>query len=230
MRRRWMQGRMGVASKNLDSGEVFIRLCATMRELAYSQPRPQVMAIDIPIGLTECGPRECDLEARRLLGVGRASSVFPAPIRPVLAAATYPEACRIRQQVEGKKMSKQAWLITPKIREVDALMREDSELRRRAREIHPEVCFYFLAGRRPMTYSKKSKMGQEERRRLLEPNFGQRLREALEQRGKLACAVDDVLDAFAALWTAERIATGLAQTIPTEPPKDTYGLRMEINA
>jgi len=33
-----------------------------------------IVAIDVPIGLTECGPRECDVEARRMLGSPRASN------------------------------------------------------------------------------------------------------------------------------------------------------------
>jgi predicted RNase H-like nuclease len=82
----------------------------------------------MPIGLPERGPRACDLEARRLLGPGRASSVFPAPIRPVLVATSYDDACQIRLQVEGKKLSRQAWVIVPKIREVDDMLRDNSEL------------------------------------------------------------------------------------------------------
>ncbi len=68
----------------------------------------EVIAIDIPIGLPETGPRECDVLARRLLGRARASSVFPAPIRAVLGAKDYQQACAIRHKIEGKKMSKQA--------------------------------------------------------------------------------------------------------------------------
>jgi predicted RNase H-like nuclease len=44
------------------------------------------IAIDIPIGLTDAGSREIDVMTRGLLGASR-SSVFPAPIRPVLDAA-----------------------------------------------------------------------------------------------------------------------------------------------
>ena len=39
---------------------------------------------------------------------------------------------------------------------------------------------------------------------------------------------DDLLDAFAALWTAERILRGEAITVPKVPPEDRYGLRMEM--
>lgn len=219
-----------VISKDLDSGCVSWRLCSTAHELTYSQPRPRIIALDIPIGLPEAGPRDCDLEARRLLGPGRASSVFPAPIRPVLAATSYDNACQIRFQVEGKKMSLQAWAIVPKIRAVDELLRQDSELCGRVHEVHPEVSFYFLAGKRPLQHGKKRKIGREERRKLLEPIFGQWLQAALTERSKLGSTEDDILDAFVALWTAERIASGVSQTIPSAPPRDTFGLRMEMVA
>lgn len=56
-----------------------------------------VLAIDIPIGLTTSGPRDCDVLARRRLGP-RASSVFPAAIRPVLSAQTYEDANQFRKR------------------------------------------------------------------------------------------------------------------------------------
>jgi len=41
-------------------------------------------------------------------------------------------------------------------------------------------------------------------------------------------ASDDILDAFAALWTAERIINRDAQSLPEEPPVDSAGLPMRI--
>src|SRR5687768_4415737 len=57
-----------------------------------------LVAMDIPIGLTDIGPRSCDVAARKFLKAPRASSVFPAPIRPVLRAETYEDARRIHQE------------------------------------------------------------------------------------------------------------------------------------
>jgi hypothetical protein len=47
---------------------------------------------------------------------------------------------------------------------------------------------------------------------------------------ELEVADDDILDAFAALWTAERIAPGEAVTLPEVPPRDRHGLPMEMVA
>jgi predicted RNase H-like nuclease len=98
-----------------------------------------IIALDVPIGLPDRGSRKCDVAARKLLGVGRASSVFPAPIRPLLEATSHVEACSIREAVEGKRISIQTWAIISKILEVDTAMRASSDLRKRVREVHPEV-------------------------------------------------------------------------------------------
>lgn len=219
-----------VICKDLDAGAVWWHLRPTAQEIAYGQPSPQVVAIDIPIGLPESGPRACDVEARRLLRAGRASAVFTAPIRPVLSAATYDDACRIRLRVEGKRLSRQSWAITARVREVDDLLRKDAELQAMFYEVHPEVSFCLLAGGRPLQHSKKDPAGREERRRLLEPAFGGFLQAALAERRDLGSLEDDVLDAFAALWTAERIARGMFSALPAAPERDSCGISMQILA
>jgi predicted RNase H-like nuclease len=217
--------------RDLDTEAVSWRLCNTAHELMYGEPAPQVIAIDIPIGLPDRGSRPCDQQARRLLGPGRGSSVFPAPIRPVLAATSYMEACQIGLQVEGKKLSRQAWAICYKIRDVDQLIHQDPGLKARVSEVHPEVSFYFLAGNRPLQHNKKRKEGRTERQKLLEDVFGEQLHDVLAQcRERKKVGEDDILDAFVALWTAERITSGKAQTIPPVPPEDSFGLPMQIVA
>ena len=49
-----------------------------------------LIGIDMPIGLSDDGPRACDVAARKLMGRA-GSSVFPAPLRPVLACTSYAE-------------------------------------------------------------------------------------------------------------------------------------------
>ena len=219
-----------LVTKDLKSGCISYKLCRSTHDLFFNASSLDVLALDIPIGLTDKGPRNCDLQARRLLKAGRASSVFPAPIRPVLSAICHEQASQLRFEAEGKRMTVQAWAIVEKIREVDEILQTDTEVRNRVREVHPEVCFYFLAGENPCQYSKKKEIGREERRNLLMPLFNGDLESALAHRRKFRCAEDDILDAFAALWTAERIATGKAQSIPVEPERDSSGLRMEIVA
>jgi predicted RNase H-like nuclease len=93
-----------------------------------------LILIDIPIGLPFKKPRACDLEARKLLGRGRASSVFPPPCREALAAKTYEEACEINKKVLGKKISLQTYHISKKIKEVDDFLLSNPHARQKIRE------------------------------------------------------------------------------------------------
>jgi len=208
-------------------GPVEVRCVATAAGLFAVAPRPDVFAIDIPIGLTETGARRCDEEARALLGPRR-TSVFPAPIRAVLEARDLAEGRAISRKVQGKSISSQLWSIVPKIREVDALLRADPSARRCVREVHPEVSFAAWNGK-PMQHPKKSAAGRAERRALVDGYFGGDAFDAVRRQLRVRdVAHDDVLDAFAALWTAERILRGEARTVPAEPPVDAVGQRMEI--
>ncbi len=83
-----------------------------------------LICVDIPIGLLDVpGQRACDVEARRLLGRGRASSVFPPPSRRSLSFAEYREASDVNFQITERRLSKQSFNISPKVREVDGLMK-----------------------------------------------------------------------------------------------------------
>jgi predicted RNase H-like nuclease len=213
-----------------ERGVIRARRIARLEELFLESPAPEVVAVDIPIGLPESGARACDAEARHLLGPKRGSSVFPAPPRALLAAKTYEEAGRLRERLEGKRISKQTWLIVPKIAEVDAFLRRSSAARAATHEVHPEVSFYYLNGERPVLEPKRKPAGQAERLELLRGWCGSAIDGALAYRGRLGCGADDVLDAFAALWTAERIAAEKAVTHPENPELDAHGLAMSISA
>jgi predicted RNase H-like nuclease len=183
----------------------------------------------VPIGLVERGARLCDADARRLLGPRR-SSVFRAPIRPILGATSQTQASSIGRRVEGKGVSIQTWLIVPKIIEVDGCLRADPPRREIVREVHPEVSFFFLNGKRPVDAAKKTADGQAARLSLLSKWAGASIVDAFASRRELGCKADDIVDALAALWTAERIACGIAISIPVKPPLDACGLRMEMVA
>jgi len=144
--------------------------------------KAEVIAIDIPIGLTDKGPRECDREARRRLGALRRSSVFPAPLRPALAAESRLQASEITTQADGRRVSAQAFGIFRKVREVDDALRADPDLGSRVFEVHPELSFWAWNGERAMRERKKSPAGKAERRRLIEAHFGLRIIEEVRTR------------------------------------------------
>jgi len=190
-----------------------------------------LIAIDMPIGFSDEGARACDLAARRLLGRPRASSVFPAPCRAALGAATYQRACALSRRTLGVALSRETFNILPKIRQVDALM--TPALQEFVREVHPEVVFALLAGRgRGLRHAKRTAEGERERRRWLRrfaPPFDP---EAVRRRlGRARVARDDVVDAVACLVAASRIRRGEARVLPEGAVTcDARGLRMEIVA
>lgn len=218
-----------IARLELSTGSLRVELAADAHALAAATEDCAVVAIDIPIGLPDSGPRVCDRQARELLAERR-SSVFPAPPRPVLAADDYGQACAISQDVDGKKISRQAWNITPRIADVDALLAERPELRTRFFEVHPELCFRAMNSGIPMHHPKRRALGRDERRRLLARYLrAERVDLLFEELVRAAAAEDDLADALAAAWTAARIQRGTAHRIPTlRTPTDARELPMQI--
>jgi len=210
------------------SGELAFDVVETPEALLTREPRPALVALDIPIGLPATGSRQCDVEARSLLGPRR-TSVFPAPLRPALRAASREEASAITARIHGKRVSIQAWAIHPRIRAVDRWLASDPLARCAVREVHPEVSFLEWNGGRPMRWSKKTRDGRAERCALATAWLGEEaLRRARDELPRKGVAPDDILDAIAALWTAHRIAEGTARTLPASPPRDETGLPMQI--
>jgi len=197
----------------------------SFREVLSNTVDCLLVCVDIPIGLSsDTKPRRCDVAARKLLG-RRASSVFPAPIRPCLSAADYVSACKVNFERTGKKLSKQSFALLKKIHEVDDLM--SPALQERVREIHPEVLFWALNGNQPMPHNKKAVPGQAQRHKLLEGVLAD-MDSVLAQAPPRGYVMDDALDALAAAWTAGRTVLGKAKTLPERPELDSKGLRMEI--
>jgi len=220
-----------VALALLDAGHRLSRLrfilCPRFEAVLSLTPAPQIIAIDMPIGLLdtpEPGGRDCDQLARRLLR-RRSSSVFSPPSRSVLQATHY-------DRVRGHGMSRQAFGILPKIREVDGLITPAHQTT--VYEAHPELAFMYLAGA-PMQRNKKSTAGREERlkalRRASNPRYASlpsALQRALRTYTRRQVAHDDLLDACVLLTTSHRLATAQAQRLPATPALDARGLRMEI--
>lgn len=215
------------------AGDWHVTLMAQAQQLAQLAQYKRLMLVDMPIGLpgsSAPGPRQCDTEARRLLGVPRSSSVFPVPCRAALTATTYPDALRINRQQVGRGISQQAWNIAPKIAQLDGLLRRQPGLKSRLRECHPEVCFWALNGQRAMGFNKKRPQGRDERVRVLQrflPQTQEILEYGASQYRRRDVANDDVIDALVVALTA-RLGYGRLQTLPAEPPCDEAGLAMEI--
>jgi predicted RNase H-like nuclease len=180
----------------------------------------QLIGIDMPIGLSDDGVRACDVEARRRL-TGAASSVFPAPVRPVLRATTYDEARTTSLAASGRSLSVQTFALVPAIRSLDDALGDPAYPR--VHEVHPELSFRALDGR--VTDRKASGRGLAQRIRALEA--------VMDVLDALAVAperlpVVDALDACAAAWSAQRICEGHAESVG-DGRRDSRGRPMRIS-
>jgi predicted RNase H-like nuclease len=241
MSQHWIAGADGcpagwiVARRRVGEGAVTVDILPRLARLFDGEAAPQVLAVDMPIGLPEVvgqGGRGPEKVVRPLLG-GRQSSVFPVPSRAAVYAAEYREACAVAVTTSDppKKVSKQCFHLFPKIREVDGLLREQPALTPRVFEVHPEVAFWRLNGERALAEPKKVKSrpwpaGLAERRGIL---VGAGLPKAIvEARPPAGAAIDDLLDALANLMVAERILRGEARPFPDPPGRDSFGLPVAI--
>jgi predicted RNase H-like nuclease len=205
----------GWATVNYKEG--LMRVCRIERlaNIFEHPPYPDIVAVDIPIGLLdayEIGGRECDSKARRDLGP-RGSSVFVPPVRAVLNARSFEEACELSRasSKHDKALSKQTWEIVPKIKEADELLRLKPHLGSIIREVHPEICFLELVGE-PMEFAKSKLAGRAERRNALaRADFN--VDAIIDQGRRERLSMVDTLDALVACWSAKRLVTGKGRRI-----------------
>jgi predicted RNase H-like nuclease len=172
-------------------------------------PDVDLVAIDMPIGLSEDGVRACDVQARdRLRHTGAASSVFPAPVRAVLAAGDYAAARELsRAATSGDQApSAQTYQLVAAIRQLDDALGDPPT--DRVVEVHPELAF--RCGLGAVSDRKGTARGTVQRLRAL--------RDVMDVEEALADAppgvpVIDALDACAAAWSAQRLAEGRAECV-----------------
>jgi predicted RNase H-like nuclease len=224
-----------VAFVRASGDEARLRVVARFEDVVMAEEAPSIIAVDMPIGLPDrIGPggRGPEAAVRPLLG-GRQSSVFSVPSRAAVEAPDYAQACAIAFATSDppRKVSKQLFMIVPRIREVDAVLRSNPAILRRVFESHPELAFWRLNGRSALDEPKKIRgkphpAGLALRRRLLlAGGFPQPLVDAVPPRG---AAADDLLDALACAQTARRLHSGNAESFPASPARDRFALPIAI--
>jgi predicted RNase H-like nuclease len=176
-----------------------------------------LVGIDMPIGLLDGPPRACDVAARKFLERA-GSSVFPAPPRAALAHADYRSALDAARAATGRGISKQTFNIMPKVAELDRLV--DSANHHSIVEVHPECSFKTLNGDESLP-SKKSSEGKNIRRQLLSDHF------AIPSTAPQGASIDDMLDAYAVLWSAMRFQRG-EHRVFGDGQRDARGIEMRI--
>jgi len=186
-------------------------------------PGAEVIGIDMPIGLPENASRACDEEARRRLrGLGAGSSVFPTPVRAVLATDDYAEARALSRAATSppRAPSAQAFQLVRSIRALDDAL--GAPPLGHVREVHPELAFRTLDPR--VRDPKVTARGLAQRLAALRAAMD--VDDALLDAPARVPAVD-ALDACAAAWSAQRIVDGTAESVGDDV-RDARGRPMRI--
>lgn len=218
--------------------EVVVKSATTFAQALGLCDGVAVIGVDMPIGLPATaarGGRACDREARKVLGPKKGPCVFPTPCRQALLAECFHEANEISRASSQANIgiSKQSFAIFGKLREVDDEL--VPALQQRVREVHPELSFtalrdQFARHEKSLAFlaPKKKLKGREQREQLLQLGGFDDLTSLIATGKAVGAAPDDTLDACAAACTAELIVQGRERTLPSAPPVDGMGLRMEI--
>ncbi len=185
-------------------------------------PAVEVVGIDMPIGLSDDGVRACDVEARRRLGRA-GSSVFPTPVRAVLATDDYAEARALSRASTDppRAPSAQSFQLVKAIRSLDDALGDPPA--DHVVEVHPELAFRALDPE--LSDAKATARGMA--RRLAALRTVMDVDAALLAAPPRVPAVD-ALDACAAAWSARRIADGTAECVG-DGATDARGRPMRIS-
>jgi predicted RNase H-like nuclease len=185
-------------------------------------PAVEVVGIDMPIGLSDDGVRACDVEARRRLGRA-GSSVFPTPVRAVLATDDYAEARALSRAATDppRAPSAQSFQLVKAIRSLDDALGDPPA--DHVVEVHPELAFRALDPE--LSDAKATARGMA--RRLAALRTVMDVDAALLAAPPRVPAVD-ALDACAAAWSARRIADGTAKCVG-DGATDARGRPMRIS-
>jgi predicted RNase H-like nuclease len=218
-----------------------VRAYPNITELWAAERDCELILIDIPVGLPnrDMPRRNCDGEARTLLGFPRRSSVFSPPGLAAFNAGTHPGASEANRNEIGVGLSIQSWAILPKIQEVDDFLIINNPARNIIRECHPELCFWGLSGlafgeQNAVDANKKTPEGRKVRMEILRQLDPLALADdiliyAKRRYLRRDVARDDIIDAMAAAFTARLRPGGLA-ALPNiaERQVDEHDLPMEM--
>jgi len=138
----------------------------------------------------------------------------------VLKAKSFEEAKEIEQQNSKppKKLTKQVFNLLCKIRQLDAIAASYSGI---IFECHPEVSFWAMNNKAEMSSPKRKPHGFDERCKILVQNKYEHSFLTTRVGSYEEHSRDDLTDACAAAWTAERIFRRTALRFPAKPANES---------
>jgi predicted RNase H-like nuclease len=184
-----------------------------------------VIAVDMPIGLSRNGVRQCEVEARKVISP-HGSRVFKTVPRGALKfpQKDWQKANQWSKQQGYGGISKQIWAIRPKIIEIDRAI--TPALQSRVYEAHPELAFARVNGE--ALKSKHTVEGLAARKHILQRAGFADLDAWLQRLRGTGAKADDLFDACILVLTARSLLQTTAKLVPAIPETDSRGLRMAI--
>ncbi len=224
--------RAGWLAVTHDAAGFGFQVFRTMEDLVLALSDAALILVDMPIGLPSSSHpyRQCERDARKLLG-SRASSVFSTPCRNAVHASDIDAARLANINEMAKSLSAQSWGICSKIAEVDRFLCKAGSPLQPIREVHPEVCFWGLNGKKAMPHSKKTPMGLQERIEVLRrvgSGTDDLIAHVKRSYRRNAVQVDDILDALVACITAMASLNSELLRLGEIGEFDDRGLPMEM--
>ncbi|MEQ1863724.1 MAG: DUF429 domain-containing protein [Micropepsaceae bacterium] len=187
----------------------------------------KIIAVDMPIGISRRGVRQCEVAARKLLSP-YAARVFKSLSRGALkfAQSEWKMANQWSKDQGYGGISKQIWNIRSKIKEIDRAITPADQAR--IYEAHPELAFARINDGKPLD-SKHTQDGLRARKRLLVREGFTNLDGWLQDLRGNGAKPDDLFDACALTLTARNILQGRANHLPEVAERDSRNLRMSIS-
>jgi len=231
-----------VVASRIDENMPEIQLFEDFQSVLKHYGDYDVIVVDMPIGLASNqennGRRKADIEAKKILSkLGRGGSVFFPPAKEVIGGLpiqkleynndNYKLVCDISKKETGRKISRQAFGLLKKIKEINEIKEENGEVMKNVLEFHPEITWHLTCGMQKLSY-KKTEDGFKQRHSCLcsglniKSNDLSCLIDTTREKRCKDVAKDDIIDALSGLIVAKRIFDKDSKIIPETSIKLPY--------
>jgi predicted RNase H-like nuclease len=192
-------------------------------EVLDYRPKFEFLAVNIPFGYPEHPGqqyRQCDREARGIVGWPRLVKVHPVPSRTALFAKSRQEALALEPWLTKNDFRHFKWM-------KEAAIEIQPFHSRSVYSGNAALSFTHMNGDVPLTSSPYHDDGRVERLDLIRTKLPS-VDEVVSRVPPTGAAVVHLYDAAAMLWTARRASGRAIQRLPMDPEWDDGGIRIEL--
>ncbi len=195
----------------------------TLNEVVDFRPKFDAAAIHSPLGFEDhpmAQYRDCDTEARQMVGWPRRVALRSVPSRAALLAPTKAKARELEPWLTADDFRKFRWL-----REAASTFQPFHQ--RNFFSANPDLSYTLLNGEVPLTTSPYHQDGVIERMNLIKQKLPG-CEEVILRTPPDGCGQVHMVQATGLLWTARRASGRAINRMPIDPAWDENGLRIEL--